>query len=680
MDTRPTPRLGPARIVGLAMIALVAAGLLYLRFAPEENAVTVPANASAGDLIMEPCTYPTENGGYEADCGTLVVPENRADPQSRLIGLPVTRIRASSDQPGEPIFRLDGGPGMTNMGFPEASRFADSHDVVLVGYRGVDGSVRLDCPEVEAALERSSDLLGNESLDAYGEGLRSCADRLTEEGVDLANYGLVQQVDDIETARQALGYDRIDLISVSAGTRTAMIYAWRYPDSIHRSVIVNANPPGNLFWDGQSTDEQIRRYAELCAEDASCSGRTNDLAESLQLASSEIPDRWLFLPIKEGNVRVGSFFALMQSTAVPGPLSASGAFDAWISAADGDGSGLWLLSVVGDLVYPKLFTWGQYAAAARVDADAAEEYFSSGGQDVGTNWGRAASTIAWGGGRLADAWPAGVEESRYSQVQVSEVETLLVSGELDAATPPQVATDELLPYLPNGHHVILDGFAHSPGFWQDQAEAGTQLINNFFETGTVDDSGYRPQAVDFSLETTLGSLSRQVASVLLALGVLTVLCLIWMARRVSHRKRFGPTSQVVLRTLLPVALGLGGWSIAILTVMVSGLPVPLDHARVVTLAVGLPIGLGVYLASVPSSSTPRMSARSIAVVGVALVGAAVGFGVTARPLAIATAIIGAIASANLALMLLDLSRDRRAGRSHAVTSPVDPERQRVGTT
>ena len=29
---------------------------------------------------MHPCTYSTEKGGYRADCGTLVVPENRADP------------------------------------------------------------------------------------------------------------------------------------------------------------------------------------------------------------------------------------------------------------------------------------------------------------------------------------------------------------------------------------------------------------------------------------------------------------------------------------------------------------------------------------------------------------------------------------------------------------------------
>ena len=110
----------------------------------------------AGDLILDPCTYSTEDGSYAAECGTLVVPENRADPQSRLIALPVTRIKARSEHPAEPIFRFEGGPGVTNMEFARASRFADDHDVVLVGYRGVDGSVRLDCPEVvpRQALDR----------------------------------------------------------------------------------------------------------------------------------------------------------------------------------------------------------------------------------------------------------------------------------------------------------------------------------------------------------------------------------------------------------------------------------------------------------------------------------------------------------------------------------------------
>jgi hypothetical protein len=129
----PTRVFTPARIVALALIGLAVLGLAYLRFAPDDGSVSVPAGAQAGDLALEPCSYATENGTYQADCGTLVVPENRADPQSRLIALPVTRIRATSDDPKEPIFRLEGGPGITNMKFQNASRFADDHDVVLVG-------------------------------------------------------------------------------------------------------------------------------------------------------------------------------------------------------------------------------------------------------------------------------------------------------------------------------------------------------------------------------------------------------------------------------------------------------------------------------------------------------------------------------------------------------------------
>ena len=162
---------------------------------------------------------PPRTARYRADCGTLVVPENRADPRSRLIALPVTRILARSSHPLAPIFHLNGGPGMTNMTFPQASRLAAQHDVVMVGYRGVDGSSVLNCPEVTAALESSADFLGKASLSAYSQAFASCAKRLERSGVDLAGYTLAEQADDIEAARVALGYQRIDLLSESAGTR-----------------------------------------------------------------------------------------------------------------------------------------------------------------------------------------------------------------------------------------------------------------------------------------------------------------------------------------------------------------------------------------------------------------------------------------------------------------------------
>jgi len=48
------------------------------------------------------------------------------------------------------VFRLSGGPGLSNMRLGCPSALA-AHDVILVGYRGVDGSVRLDAPEVAVA-------------------------------------------------------------------------------------------------------------------------------------------------------------------------------------------------------------------------------------------------------------------------------------------------------------------------------------------------------------------------------------------------------------------------------------------------------------------------------------------------------------------------------------------------
>ena len=361
---KPTRVFTPARIVALALIVVLALSLAYLRFAPDAGSVSVPAGAKAGDLILKPGSYATENGSYKADVGTLVVPENRADPGSRLIALPVIRIRARSDHPAEPIFRLEGGPGVTNMEFAKASRFADDHDVVLVGYRGVDGSVRLDAPEVESALKHSADLLSEKSFGAVAEAYRSAAKRLQAEGVDLAGYGLAQQVDDFEAARVALGYGRIDLLSESAGTRTAMIYSWRYPESIHRSVMIGVNPPGNFLWDPKTTDEQIARYAALYAkDDASRDGTTGDLAASMRYTATHMPDRWLFLPIKQGNVRVISFFGLMESTPEAAPASAPMVLDSWLSAAKGDASGFWFASLAADFLVPKMFVWGQYAAA-----------------------------------------------------------------------------------------------------------------------------------------------------------------------------------------------------------------------------------------------------------------------------------------------------------------------------
>ena len=660
----------PTRIVGLALLGLVVLGLAYLGLARDSDPVSVPRGAMAGDLLLERCDYETEDGSYAADCGTLVVPENRADPQSRLIALPVTRIRARSADPAEPIFRLEGGPGLTNMEFKKASRFAENHDVVLVGYRGVEGSSVLDCPEVETALKHSTDFLSEKSFRAYGDAFGACAQRLQAGGVDLAGYTIAQRVDDLEAAREALGYGRIDLLSESAGTRTALVYSWRYPESIHRSVMVGANPPGHILWDARTTDEQIRRYADHCKNDGACNARTDDLVASMRRTAADIPGRWWFLPIKEQNVRIATFYGMHESTLENAPLAAPMTIDSWLAAADGDASGFWLLSFAADAFFADAFVWGEVAAFARADAQAAREYFAAEPRPSILGEGQPATTFVWGGGRLVDEWPAAQGENEYSRMRESDVETLVIGGELDMTTPPQVATRELMPYLPNGRQVVLEGFGHSFDFWTYQPEAGTRLVTAFLESGRVDRSGYEPQRVDFTPEVTQPALAKGIGGAMIGLALLTIVSLLLLARRVWKRCRLGRKASAALRSVYAVVLGLGGWFLGLLVVFTAVPGVPVDDELLASISVGVPVGLGIYIAWVnrDSSGSTKRVGFAAASAG-ALLGAWLGFNAMEGLAAVLTTILGAVAGSNLLLLALDIAWGRQSRVRVAETTP-----------
>ena len=80
----------------------------------------------------------------------------------------------------------------------------------------------------------------------------------------------------------------------------------------------------------------------------------------------------------------------------------------------------------------------------------------------------------------------------------------------------------------------------------EQPEAGSRLINTFFDSGQVDDSLYVPASVDFTHPMTFGAIAKITLGVILALAALTVLSLLVMARRVRTRGRIGPKSGALL--------------------------------------------------------------------------------------------------------------------------------------
>jgi pimeloyl-ACP methyl ester carboxylesterase len=666
-------RFGRGQIAGLILIALLTLGLGYLHFSGASASVKVPSGAHAGQLTLKHCTYVNE----PADCGTLVVRENRHNPRSRLIALPITRVQAHTSRPGAPIFRLQGGPGVTNMDFPDAKRFTARHDVVLVGYRGVDGSSRLDCPEVIASREHSRDLLSTASLASDARAFRACVKRLRDKGVDLAGYSLPERVDDLELARRALGYGQIDLVSESLGTRIAMIYAWRYPQSIHRSVMIGVNPPGNFLWDAKTTGEQIRRYAALCAQAAGCRNRTHDLAASVRSAYDHVPSRFWFLPIKKGNVRVAGFFGLINATADGGgPLAAPRTLDTLLSMDKGDGAGgAWLLSVFAALVFPRAQVWGDVAAVARTDAAHGRRFFAA-GADRGSVIGSPGTDLVWAGGLLLDAWPANPDENEYSRVRDSNVGTLLIGGQLDFATPPQNATRELLPHLPNGHQLVLQKLGHSDDFWAYEPDASTHLIDTFLDSGRVDTSLYTDNRLDFTPSITHTRIAEIVVSVFLGFAGLVVLSLFWLLRRLRRGAMFGRKGSLAVRSLLPLVLGFGGWCLGVLIVLVALPTVPITDEMLAVVSIAPPVALAVYTGWF--RPTALHSVAAFAALSAAALGAWLGYQVPHGPgLGAVTAIVGATLAANLGLIALDLIAPARAtgavpgsARAEAVPRPA----------
>lgn len=155
-------------------------------------------------------------------------------------------------------------------------------------------------------------------------------------------------IGDLEAARQALGYEQINLISYSYDTRVAQLYTNQYSDHIHRSIMVSVNPPGRFFWEPEMIDAQIEHYAQLYAQ--TDSPRSPDLAQTMFDVSRNMPRRWLFIKIDPGKVKSATFAMLYHRD------TAAMAFDAWLAAEEGDPSGLALISLAYDFLIPSIFS------------------------------------------------------------------------------------------------------------------------------------------------------------------------------------------------------------------------------------------------------------------------------------------------------------------------------------
>src|SRR5215207_8535100 len=118
-------------------------------------AITIQGQPKAGALKIKPYTFENAKGEkVEAELGTLLVPENRSNPDSNLIELAFVRFKSTAKTPGPPIVYLAGGPGGSGIGTAVGSRFPlfmalrEIGDVIAFDQRGTGYSKpNLNCYE-----------------------------------------------------------------------------------------------------------------------------------------------------------------------------------------------------------------------------------------------------------------------------------------------------------------------------------------------------------------------------------------------------------------------------------------------------------------------------------------------------------------------------------------------------
>jgi len=435
---------------------------------------------------------------HSADFGVVQVPENRNDPQSRLRPIPFIRHHARKGSAAEPIFILGGGPGKSNLWREMPEVFYTHNDVIDVGYRGVDGEVKLKCPEIGTAITKDNSL-SHDALLEFRKTLRRTYDRLMQEGVDLNGYTILEVVEDLEAVRRALGYEKINLFSTSYGTQVAYLYCVRYPNAVRRNFMVGASSRGRRFdslWEPAVIDKMLREYNLLWKADREASANSPDIIKTIESVLSGLPTTWNEIHIDADKVRLATFFSLYETE------SAAAVFDAFVAAENGDPSGLALLVLGYDEAIRDTSRqyWGDFLTKLVSGGMDSTQDYENEMDPPGSILGSPSAKLWWTAVSRG-GWPVAQIPPEYQRLDTIHVRTLILNGQFDFSSPPSNMM-EAKPYFTNGDVVVVPAMGHMDVF-KLQRGAIDHLAERFFLEGVVDTSKYHSHTIDFTPAETL---------------------------------------------------------------------------------------------------------------------------------------------------------------------------------
>ena len=407
--------------------------------------------------------HPLQLTSIAARCGTLRVPEDRDHPQGAAIDLNVAVVPALNRRStAAPLFLLAGGPGQSAVQSYVATaaafaRINRNHAIVLLDQRGTGQSNPLSCEYPEDWRQPA------DPLPALRQATTECLAKL---GQGVRFYTTSVAVRDLEDVRAALGYPEINLYGGSYGTRVAELYMRRYPARAHAVILDGVTYPQQAI--GAETPFDGERALNLivarCQQAPDCAAAYPQLQQELEALLRQFGPQKVAVTIDDPNSGLPmqiDFSHAVLSTALRflsySSLHASLLPALIHQAAHGALRPLASQAVMNTRqIGNQLANGMQYSVLCSED----EPLFAAANID------RAAMARTYQGTEQVDAlkeicrlWPRGPVDADLHAPLVSDIPTLLLSGEADPVTPPADA-ERAASQLTRHRHLILPGEGH----------------------------------------------------------------------------------------------------------------------------------------------------------------------------------------------------------------------------
>jgi pimeloyl-ACP methyl ester carboxylesterase len=292
---------------------------------------------------------------------------------------------------------------------------------------------------------------------------------------------------DADAVRQALGVAQVNLIGGSYGTRAALVYMRRHGDHV-RAVVLDSVAPTDMrlpLYTSRDAQRALDKLIADCDADARCHAAYPDFGDRVRalmqrVTASPVHTRLVHPRTGVGeDVEIGPrFVASVIFGALYQPITASILPTLLDRAEHNDFQGLLALAAAGSTngdgdvsVGMQLSVLCAEDAPRVTDADLKRE---------------TASTV-FGANLMAgeiDAcrfWPRGHVDPSYYQPVVSDIPTLVLSGDLDPITPPTWG-QEVASHLRHAKHVEVPASGHGV----IGTACGWSLVQTFIDRGSVD--------------------------------------------------------------------------------------------------------------------------------------------------------------------------------------------------